>query len=64
MFLKRIEKSNSTEVNSNNEVANRAALRRVSRRVKSLEANYSKDAYSMRKKIEISMDDKSRKFRA
>jgi len=59
MFLKRIKKS-STQ----NEVANRAAVRRISRRVKSLEANYSKNAYSMRKKIEISMDDKSRKFRA
>jgi hypothetical protein len=64
MFLKRIKKSNNTEVHSDNEVTNRAALRRMSRRVKSLEANYSKDTYSVRRKIDMSIGDKSRKFRA
>jgi hypothetical protein len=59
MFLKRIKKS-STE----NETTSRPTLRRMSRRVKSLEANYSKDAYSVREKIEMSIGDKSRKFRA
>jgi hypothetical protein len=59
MFLKRIKKS-STE----NETTSRPTLRRMSRRVKSLEANYSKDAYSVRDKIEMSIGDKSRKFRA
>ncbi len=64
MFLKRIKKSNNTESHSDNEVMNRAALRRMSRRVKSLEANYSKDTYSVRRKIDMSIGDKSRKFRA
>jgi hypothetical protein len=36
----------------------------MSRRVKSLEANYSKDTYSVRRKIDMSIGDKSRKFRA
>jgi hypothetical protein len=64
MFLKIIKKSNNTESHSDNEVMNRAALRRMSRRVKSLEANYSKDTYSVRRKIDMSIGDKSRKFRA
>ena len=59
MFLKRIKKS-STE----NETTSRPTLRRMSRRIKSLEANYSKNTYSVRRKIDMSIGDKSRKFRA